>query len=93
MGLRIPVRDSRRSPATGPAHSASRRARTPFAHPIAWFVLVIALAASAVGWTIARQHEELGARKRFDEEASRIATRLAERMAIYEDVLQNRATA
>jgi PAS domain S-box-containing protein len=54
-------------------------------------VFVIALAASAAGWFIAREHEELGARKRFDEEASRIVTALAERMAIYEDVLHGGA--
>ena len=55
------------SPSPDPANPPPRRGRTPFAHPIAWFVLVLALTASTVGWFIARQHEELGARKRFDE--------------------------
>ncbi len=52
---------------------------------------MVALAASAVGWFIARQHEELGAHKHFDEEASRVVMTLAERMAIYQDVLHGGA--
>jgi two-component system, sensor histidine kinase and response regulator len=78
-------------PDSGPANPTPRPGRTPFAYPLAWFVLVIALTASGVGWFIARQHEELGARKRFDEAASRIVTTLAERMAIYQDVLHGGA--
>ena len=58
-----------------------------FAYPIAWAVLAIALAASTGGWFIARKHEELTARKQFEEEASRIQTALSERMSVYEDVL------
>ena len=58
-----------------------------FWHPVAWVVLVIAVAASVGGWFLARQHAELEARKRFDAEAGRIANALSERMLIYQDVL------
>ena len=61
--------------------------RWAFPQPVAWAVLAISLAATGSGWFIARQHEELSARNRFDEDAGRIATTLAERMKIYEDVL------
>jgi PAS domain S-box-containing protein len=56
-------------------------------HPTAWIVLAISLAAGAAGWLIVRNHAELGARKRFDEEAHRIAAALGERMLLYQDVL------
>ena len=58
-----------------------------FFHSLAWIVLGLSLAASAGGWFIARQHEELTARKRFDEEVSRIQATLSERLNIYQDVL------
>ena len=79
---------------TGPAAPTARVEGVPgrkqpslFAYPVAWMVLAIALAASTGGWFIARKHEELTARKQFDEEASRIQTALSERMSVYEDVL------
>ncbi len=75
------------APANGSATPQSRGARRPFSHSLAWIVLAISLAASVGGWFIARKHEELTARKRFDEEVSRIQTALSERMSIYEDVL------
>jgi len=62
-----------------------------FTHSLAWIVLVISLVASTGGWLIAREHEALTARKRFDEEVSRIQTALAERMNIYQDVLHGGA--
>src|SRR5712671_314481 len=65
----------------------SRGAWSIFPHSMAWIVLAISLAASTGGWFIARQHDELAARKGFDEEASRIQMALTERMAIYQDVL------
>jgi PAS domain S-box-containing protein len=58
-----------------------------FAQPTAWIVLAISMAASTGGWFLARQHGELEARKRFEEEAGRITTGLTERMLIYQDVL------
>ena len=64
-----------------------RGARRLFSHSLAWIVLAISLAASTGGWIIARQHDELTARKRFDEEVSRIQMLLSERLSIYEDVL------
>ena len=60
--------------------------RILFVHSLAWIVLAIALAASASGWFIAWRHDELTARKRFDEEVNRIQMALSERMAIYQDV-------
>jgi PAS domain S-box-containing protein len=62
-----------------------------FAHPLAWIVLAISLLASAGGWFIARNHEELAARKRFEEEAARIQMMLSERMSVYQDVLHGGA--
>ena len=62
-----------------------------FPRPVAWFVLCIALAASAGGWFIAWKHAESGAQKQFDEETGRIITALTERMKIYEDVLHGAA--
>ena len=56
-------------------------------HSLAWIVLAISLVASGGGWFIARQHDDLTARKHFDEEVSRIQTVLSERMSIYQDVL------
>ena len=58
-----------------------------FSQPVAWVVLAISMAASTGGWFLARQHGELEAQKRFDEEASRITAALTERMWIYQDVL------
>ena len=69
------------------AAQASPAVPSFFWHPVAWVVLVIAMAASAGGWFLARQHAELEARKRFDVEASRITSALWERMQIYQDVL------
>ena len=59
-----------------------------FGYPVAWTVLVISLVASAGGWFIAREHENLAAQKQFEEEAARIQTVLSERMAVYQDVLR-----
>ena len=70
-----------------PAASAQAKQRWSFPQPIAWVVLAISLVAASGGWFIARQHEELTARKSFDEDASRITAKLAERMMIYQDVL------
>ena len=82
------------TPTAGPPSPAAKVNQTPgkkplpiFAYPIAWAVLAIALVASTGGWFIAREHEELTARKQFEEEASRIQTALSERMSVYEDVL------
>ncbi len=58
-----------------------------FPRPVAWIVLVIALAASVGAWLVAREHAELEARKRFEQETDRIMAALTERMRIYEDVL------
>ncbi len=58
-----------------------------FTHAVAWAVLAIALAASAGGWWIARKHEELSARKRFEEEAGRIQAALSQRMMVDQNVL------
>jgi two-component system, sensor histidine kinase and response regulator len=58
-----------------------------FGHLAIWLVLLISLIASAGGWFIARQHAELEARKRFDEDVNRVATALKERMQVYQDVL------
>ncbi len=74
-------------PADGGGAPPPRGARSIFAHSLAWIVLAISLAASAGGWFIARKHDEMAARKRFDEEVGLIQTALAERMSIYEDVL------
>ena len=82
------------APAAPTDESASlpaRGARGMFAHSLAWVVLAISLAASMGGWFIAREHEELTARKRFDEEVSRIQMALSERMSIYQDVLHGGA--
>ena len=70
-----------------PAAPAPPKQHWSFPQPIAWMVLAISLAATGGGWFIARQHEDLTARKHFDEEASRIATAVVERMTIYQDVL------
>src|SRR5438876_9649590 len=68
-----------------------RQMRWSFPQPIAWMVLAIALMATAGGWFIARKHEELTARKHFDEDADRIAMKLAERMTIYQNVMHGAA--
>ena len=73
------------SPTPGP------RGSSIVLHPAAWIVLALSLAASAAGWLIVRNHEELGTRNRFDEEANRIAAALEERMLIYQDVLHGAA--
>jgi|GEM_PF-984414 len=78
-------------PTGGRTPAKARGARRRFTNGFAWLVLVIALLASAAGWQIARQREELAAQKRFDEEASRIRTALTQRMAIYQDVLHGAA--
>ena len=70
-----------------PEQPAPRGKLLFFPRPIAWAVLVIALAASAGGWFIAWQQAESEAHKQFDEEAGRITAALTERMQIYEDVL------
>jgi signal transduction histidine kinase/DNA-binding response OmpR family regulator len=57
------------------------------AHPTAWIVLAISLAATAGGWFIVRNRADLSARNRFDEEAAGIAAALKERMLIYQDAL------
>jgi CHASE1-domain containing sensor protein len=77
------------NPEVTPASVSGR----PFhlAHPTAWIVLALALTATACGWFIVRNHAELSARKRFDEEANRIAAALEERMLIYQDVLHGAA--
>src|SRR5258706_10612139 len=54
---------------------------------LAWGVLIVALAASVGGWYISRVNVELGARRQFDEEASRIISVLRERLLVYQDVL------
>ena len=69
------------------AADGHRGRQSLFAHPLAWIVLFIALAATGGGWFIARKHDEFAARKQFDEEASRIKTALSERMSVYENVL------
>jgi PAS domain S-box-containing protein len=66
---------------------APRGRQSLFAHPLAWIVLVIALAATAGGWLVARKHDEFAAHKQFDEEAGRIQTALSERMSVYQNVL------
>lgn len=58
-----------------------------FPRPVAWLVLAISLAASAGGWFVAWKHEDLAARKRFEDEARKISAALVERMQVYEDVL------
>ena len=70
-----------------PPSSPKSGLRLTFAHPLAWVVLVLSLGASTGGWFIARTHEQLTARKRFDEEAARIQMTLAERLSVYQDVL------
>ena len=75
------------APASGNTSPPPRGALSIFAHSLAWMVLAISLAASTGGWFIARKHDDLTARKRFDEEASRIQMVLSERMSIYQDVL------
>jgi len=62
-----------------------------FPRPVAWVVLLISVVASVGAWFISWKHAELEARKRFDEEAGRIAAALTERMQIYEDVLHGAA--
>jgi PAS domain S-box-containing protein len=76
--------ESRNSP--HPVAPVLRRAGF-FAQPVAWVVLAIAMAASAGGWFLAREHAHLEAQKRFEEEAGRITSALTERMLIYQDVL------
>ncbi len=61
--------------------------RLLLAHPTAWVVLAVALAATAGGWLIVRNHADLSAWNRFDEEAQSIAAALGERMLIYQDAL------
>jgi PAS domain S-box-containing protein len=73
------------NPETMPASVSG--VRFLLAHPTAWIVLAISLAASACGWLVVRNHAELSARNRFDEEANGIAAALKERMLIYEDAL------
>lgn len=71
-----------------PATPSPVSGRTPLlAHPTAWIVLAVALAASAGGWLIVRNHADLSAWNRFDEESRGIAAALEERMLIYQDVL------
>ena len=77
-----------------PSHAAAisdnipaRGGRSIFIHSLAWIVFSLTLAASVGGWFIAHNHDELTARKQFEEEANRIQTALSERMAIYQDVL------
>ena len=77
----------RTSPVAPGGQPALRNRPSFVVYPVAWTVLAIALAASTGGWFIARKHEELTARKQFEEEASRIQTALSERMSVYEDVL------
>ncbi len=74
-----------------PPPAAPRSQWLWFPRPVAWIVLVIALAASAGAWLIASKHAKSEARKRFDEEAERIEGALTERMRIYEDVLHGAA--
>ena len=73
------------SPEASPGAVSGRRLL--LAHPTAWVVLAISLAASAGGWLIVRNHAELSTWNRFDEEANGIAAALDERMLIYQDVL------
>jgi PAS domain S-box-containing protein len=75
------------APADTSSKPPRRAKRRVVVHSLAWIVLAISLAASMGGWFIARKHDELGARKRFDEEIGRIQMALSERMAIYQDVL------
>jgi len=60
----------------GSASPSLRRGRTPFAYSLAWFVLVIALAASGCGLVHRPGTRGVGSAQTFDEEASRIVTRL-----------------
>jgi len=62
-----------------------------FPQPIAWIVLVIALAASAGAWMVAWNKAKLEASNLFNEEVERIRGALSERMQIYEDVLHGAA--
>jgi PAS domain S-box-containing protein len=78
------------APPPPPAASFSRR-RLLVAHPTAWVVLALSLAGSAAGWVIARNHAELTALKRFDEDANHITARLSERLLVYQDVLHGAA--
>jgi PAS domain S-box-containing protein len=84
------IPDNTKWPSARPS-SAPRRNWLYFPRPVAWVVLAIALAASAGMWFIAWNHTKLAARKRFDEEAGRIAAALSERMQVYEDVLHGAA--
>jgi len=87
MNTDAPAFPAPTAPADGSAAPPPRGTRRIFTHSLAWIVLAISLAASVGGWFIAWKHEELTARKRFDEEVSRIQTALSERMSIYQDVL------
>jgi len=71
-----------------PAASRTGAEGSGVSHRLAWVVLAISLAASAGGWLISRQHEELGAQQRFDKEIDRITMALKERMLVYEYVLR-----
>jgi PAS domain S-box-containing protein len=73
------------NPEAAPAPVSSWRSL--LAHPAAWIVLALSLAATVGGWRIVQNHAELTARKRFDKEANDIAAALEERMLIYQDVL------
>jgi PAS domain S-box-containing protein len=83
-GPQAQTQQSANRPAT-PSPVSGRRLL--LAHPTAWIVLAVALAASAGGWLIVRNQADLSAWNRFDEEAQGIAAALEERMLIYQDVL------
>jgi PAS domain S-box-containing protein len=87
MNADAPAPPSPTAPTNGSALPPPRGARKFFAHSLAWIVLAISLAASVGGWFIARKHEDLTARKRFDDEVSRIEPALSARLSIYQDVL------
>ncbi|HEX9048474.1 MAG TPA: CHASE domain-containing protein, partial [Verrucomicrobiae bacterium] len=74
------------APPTGKSPPATNH-QSWFTHSLAWIVLVLSLTASAGGWFIAHKHDELTARKQFEEEANRIQTALSERMIVYQNVL------
>lgn len=58
-----------------------------YAHPAPWIVLALSLLATAAGWFMASNNARINARRMFDEEAYAVATALAERMLVYEDIL------
>jgi PAS domain S-box-containing protein len=78
-----------------PADSAPAAVRTApapggrrlLAYSAAWVVLAVSLLATLGGWWIARRHEELAARQKFEEEATQIRMLLSQRMMVYQDVL------